>query len=97
MKLHRYLIDHLILHPLVNLRQQFSAHVFAARRFPAHQALGSRNNVHTIAAEHFRNLTRADIHTPAGSRNSFQMRDRGSAARIVTKKNTNTCASGLRP
>src|SRR4030095_10980791 len=30
-----------ILHPLVNLRQQFSTDVFTARRFPAHQTLGS--------------------------------------------------------
>ena len=61
-----------ILHPLVDLRQQFSADILAPGGFAAHQTAGSGNNVDAVAAQHLGDFMRSDIHSPAGPRNSRQ-------------------------
>src|SRR6266852_8689274 len=71
---------------LVDFCQQFSADVFAPRGFSTHQSPRRRDNVYAIAAQHARNLMRADIHAPSGARNARQIGNRGSAASVVTQK-----------
>src|SRR5216683_5660526 len=73
---------------LVNFRQQFSADVFSPRCLSTHQPTRGRDDVNAIAAQHARDLMRADIHAPSGTRHARQIRDRGSAARVVTQENT---------
>src|SRR5918996_4930666 len=46
---------------LIDLRQQFAADVFATRGFAAHQTFRGRNDIDAVAAQHFRNITRANV------------------------------------
>src|SRR6266851_7912610 len=72
---------------LIDLSQHFSADVFLTRRLTAHQSARGRNNIHSIAAQHARNLMRADINASARPRDPRQISDRGGTARVVTQKN----------
>src|SRR5689334_23978830 len=74
---------------LVDLREQLAADVFPARGLAAHQPAGGRNDIDAVTAEHFRNLTRSDVHAPPGRRDAFEVRNRRSTARVVAQKNSN--------
>src|SRR5919199_1521085 len=84
----------LILHPLVDLCKHFAAYVLAARGFAAHQPARGRDDVDAVAAQDFRNLRCAHINATTRARNSFKMRDRACAARVVAQKDTDRA---LRP
>src|SRR3954470_1781143 len=73
--------------PLINLRQQFAANIFATGGFAAHQATRSGHNVDSVTAEDARDVMRTDIDTASGSRHSFQVRNRRSSTRVVTQEN----------
>src|SRR6266403_4070806 len=73
--------------PLVDFSQQLSAHIFPPGRLTTHQAARGGNYIYAIAAQHARNMTRADINTPPWPGHSRQISNRRSATRIVTEEN----------
>src|SRR5688500_19420778 len=69
----------------IDLRQQLAAYVFAARGFAAHQTFRCRNAIDAVAAQHFRNITRADVYAQAVSRHALAVGYRCGIARYVEK------------
>src|SRR4030095_7184313 len=86
-----------MIHFLIDFGQQFTADVFLPRRLAAHQPARSRNDIDTVPTEHARDFVRADIYPATGPRHSRQMRNRGSAPRIVTQEDAHRllCALAL--
>src|SRR5260221_6522016 len=80
---------------LVDFRQQLAADIFLPRHLTAHQSARGRDDVHAIAAQHARDLMRADINTPPRPRHSRQVSNRGSSPRVVTQKNADDLLHAL--
>src|SRR6185369_200406 len=74
---------------LIDLREQLATDVLTACSLAAHQTFRGGNDVDAIAAEHFRNIARADIHAPTGRRDALQVRDRRRTARVVAQEDPN--------